>query len=211
MSDELVAVICEDAYHHGLARLLEVLVAARPAQRPSRRVVYLSSLGVGGLLPLALRVVRNGVPNLGGERPAAVAVVVDADRAFEVQRNALREFERRPRTAVELAVWHRSLQSQIQHLLREQTYEVGERERLFAFALCWSLESVAVSLPGHFARLVGATEARAAAVDSLLASCDPADPRAVQPGSSRRVSSVRGSASSASTAPRPSAALARSA
>ncbi len=181
MSDGLVAVICEDACHHGLARLLEVLVASRPAPRASRRVVYLSSLGVGGLLPMALRVVRNGVPNLAGERPSAVAVVVDADRAFEVQRRALHAFERRPRTPAELAAWHRPLQSQVQFLLREQTYEADERARLFAFALCWSLESVALALPGRFARLVGATEGGAAALDASLAACEPADPRVVPP------------------------------
>lgn len=181
MSDALLAVICEDTHHQGLARLLEVLASRRTTSDSPRRIVYLSSLGHGKLLPMALQVVRDGVPNQGGERPSAVAVVVDADRGFEVQRNALKSFEQRPRTPADLPAWHRSLQGQIQLLLRDQTYEVSERAKLFAFSLCWSLESVALASPARFAQVVGATPEQVAAVDAELASCTPMDPRGVDP------------------------------
>lgn len=177
MSDELLVVICEDEHHHGLARLLDEL--ARPSRM--RRVVYLSAFGLGGMFPMAHRVLRDGVPNLGGQRPDGLALVIDADRGFEVQRNTLREFERRPREATALEVWHRSLQSQLQHLLRDQCQEVATREKLFAFALCWSLESVAIASPSRFARIAGALPEQGREVDQLLAECSPKDPRMVPP------------------------------
>lgn len=182
MSDDLIAVICEDAYHQGLADLAGALAARRPSRAEGRRVVYLSALGMGRLLPVAHQVLRDGVPGLAGERPRAVAVVVDADRAFELHRSRFREYERRPRTGAELDVWRASLGGAIEHLLREQTYDEDARARLFAFTLCWSLESVALSVPARFAKLAGATQEQEGKVDALLTACVPADPRAVAPG-----------------------------
>lgn len=176
MSGRVVALVCEDQFFRGFERLIDAL----RAPGPRRRAYFLTSHGNGRLIQRALDVARNGLPDLDGRIPDAVAIVADVDRAYLIDRS-LSTFEKPLPASGALGPWVASFQQSLQRVLREQTYEDELRQRLFAFVLCWSMESVALSDPDRLRSLAESSEEHRRALEEVLARCAPNDPRGIRP------------------------------